>query len=178
MNRLYSRLRLPATIFFSFVAGYAFYHYSGAIWDPVYQGWEQTNSKVEKLRQEAIPFFYRTMLDLFAGTYDPKDGYISKNALNAFNKYKSRLEPRCRLINIYFYDAAFASEALFPSGDRFAVAMIKGDKGWRLDSFGHISNEHIYYNIQINGEQDINSDSNTPKIGKTRDSGAVEKVPQ
>jgi len=176
MNRLASRLCLPAAIVFSFVAGYAFYHYSITIWDPVYQGWEQTNSKVEKLRQEAIPFFYRTMRELFEGTYDPKEGYVSKQALNAFNKYKSRLESRCRLINIYYYDAAFASEALFPSGDRFAVSMIKADKGWRLDSFGHLSSEHIYYDIQINREQDINSDSTTPKIGKTRDSGVVEKV--
>jgi len=163
MNRLASRLCLPAAIVFSFVTGYAFYHYSVKIWDPVYQGWEQTNSKVEKLRQEAIPFFYRTMRELFEGTYDPKEGYVSKQALNAFNKYKSRLESRCRLINIYYYDAAFASEALFPSGDRFAVAMIKADKGWRLDSFGHLSSEHIYYDIQINRDQDINFDSTTPK---------------
>ena len=152
MNRLASRMYLLAAIVFSFIAGYVFYHYTVTIWDPVYQGWEQTNSKVEMLRQEAIPFFYRTMHELFKGTYDPKDGYVSKRALSAFNKYKSRLEPRCRLINIYYYDAAFASEAMFPSGDRFAVAMIKADKGWRLDSFGHLSSEHIYHDIQINRE--------------------------
>lgn len=149
MNKFYSRLRLPAAIVLSFIAGYAFYHYSVTIWDPVYQGWEQTNSKVEKLRQEAIPFFYRTLNELFEGTYDLKDNYVSKFALDTFNKYKSRLEPRCRLINIYYYDAAFASEALFPSGDRFAMAMIKADKGWRLDSFGHLSNQHIYYDLQL-----------------------------
>jgi len=148
MNRLASKLYLPAAIIISFVAGYAFYHYSVTIWDPVYQGWELTNSKVERLRQEAIPFFYRTMRELFEGTYDPKEGYVSKQALNAFNKYKSRLEPRCRLINIYFYDAAFTSEALFLSGDRFEVAMIKADKGWRLDSFGHLNSEDIYYDIR------------------------------
>jgi len=148
MNRFASKLYLPAVIVFSLVAGYAFYHYSVTIWDPVYQGSELTNSKVERLRQEAIPFFYRTMRELFEGTYDLKEGYVSDQALNAFNKYKSRLESRCRLINIYFYDAAFSSEVLFPSGDSFEVAMINTDTGWRLDSFRHLGSDPIYYDIK------------------------------
>jgi len=172
-------LRLPAIIVFSFVAGYAFYHFSVTIWDPVYQGWDKTHSEVEKLRQEAISFFYLTMRELFEGSYDPNDGYVSKTALSAFNEYKSYLEPRCRLINVYYGYGVFSSEVLFPSGDRFDTIMAPTETGgWRLDSFGPLSSEHIYYNIQINREQDINSNSTTPKIGKTRDSGAVEKVPQ
>lgn len=147
MNRLYSRLRLPATIVLSFIAGYAFYHYSVTIWDPVYQGLEQTNSKVENLRQEAIPFFYRTMKELFEGTYDPKDSYVSKYALDTFNECKSRLEPRCRLINIYYYDAALISEVLFPSGERFEVDMRKTGKGWLLNSIYHLSSEQIYRDL-------------------------------
>ncbi len=155
-------MRLPGAIVLSFFVGYAFYHYSVTIWDPVYMGLEKTNSEVEKLRQEAIPFFYRTMKELFEGTYDPNDSYVSKYALDTFNQYKSRLEPRCRLINIYFYDAAFASEVLFPSGDRFAVDMIKDDKGWRMKSFGHLRSGHIYYDLQLDNEQDIKTNANKP----------------
>ncbi len=155
MKKFASRLRGPALIVFSFAAGYLFYHYSVTIWDPIYQGWELTNGQVERLRQEAIPFFYRTMGELFEGTYDPNDGYVQEYALGDFNRYKSRLEPRCRLINIYFYDAAFSSEVLFPSGDRFAVAMIKGEKGWRLDSFGHLGSEPIYHDLPSDDKQDV-----------------------
>jgi hypothetical protein len=154
MNKFTSRLRQPALIVLSFAAGYGFYHYSVTIWDPVYQGWELTNSRVETLRQEVIPFFYRTMRELFEGTYDPNDGYVKSVAVGQFSQYKSRLEPRCRLINVYFYDAAFASEVLFPSGDRFAVAMIKGEKEWRLDSFGHIGSDPTYRDLRSGDKQD------------------------
>lgn len=152
MNRLVSRLLLTIAIIISFIFGYAFYHYSVTIWDPVYMGLEQTNSEVEKFRQEAIPFFYRTMKELFEGTYDPNDSYVSKYALYTFNQYKSRLEPRCRLINIYFYDAALLSEVLFPSGERFNVDMRKTDKGWLLNSMDHLSSEHIYRDLQLDNE--------------------------
>jgi hypothetical protein len=155
MNKFASRLRKPAVIVFSFAAGYLFYHYSVTIWDPVYQGWELTNGQVERLRQEAIPFFYRTMGELFEGTYDPNDGYVGKHAVVQFHKYRSRLEPRCRLINVYFYDAAFDSEVLFPSGDRFAVPMIKGEKGWRLDSFDHLGSAPIYHDLWPDDKGDL-----------------------
>lgn len=152
MNKFAFRLRGPALILLSFAAGYVFYHYSVTIWDPVYQGWELTNGQVERLRQEAIPFFYQTMGELFEGAYDPNDGYVQKYAVDEFNRYKSRLEPRCRLLDIYFYDAAFCSEVLFPSGDRFKVAMIKGEKGWRLGSFDHLGSEPIYHHLPPGNE--------------------------
>ena len=142
---------MPAVVIMSFVAGYAFYHYSVTIWNPVYQGWELTNSKVESLRQEATTFFYQAMRELFEDAYDPKNGHVFKIAFNSFNEYKSRLEPRCRLINIYFYDAAFSSEVLFPSGDRFAIGMIKASKGWQLVSFDHLGSKQIYVDC-VDGE--------------------------
>ena len=139
MNRLASRFRLPVAIVLSFIAGYAFYHYSVTIWNPVYQGNELTNSKVERLRQEVTTFFYQTMDELFEGTHDPNNDHISKQAINSFNEYKSRLEPRCRLINVYYYYGFFESDVLFPSGDRFVALIRKNDKGWRLDSLRYAS---------------------------------------
>lgn len=152
MNRLVSRLFLTIAIIISFFVGYAFYHYSITIWDPVYRGLEKTNSEVEKLRQEAIPFFYRTMKELFEGTYDPNDSYVSKYALDTFNEYKSHLEPKCRLIDIYYYDAALLSEVLFPSGERFEVDMRKTDNGWLLWTIDPLSSEQIYRDLQLYNE--------------------------
>jgi len=150
MKRLASKLYQPAVFIISFAAGFAFYHYSIRIWDPVYQGNELTNTQVENLRKEAVSFFYQTMPELFEGTYDPKEGYISDEALNTFNKYESRLEPRCRLIDVYFYYGVFFSEALFPSGDRFEVTMRKIDEEWRLNSFRHLGSRIIYYDGKEN----------------------------
>ena len=163
MNRLVFRLLLTISIIISFIVGYAFYHYSITIWDPVYRGLEKTNSEVEKLRQEAILFFYRTMKELFEGNYDPNDSYVYKYALNTFNEYKSRLEPRCRLINIYFYDAALVSEVLFPSGERFEVDMRKTDKGWLLYSIDHLSSEQIYRDLKLDNKSDIKTNANKPR---------------
>jgi hypothetical protein len=150
MKRLASKFYQPTVFIISFAAGFTFYHYSIGIWNPVYQGNELTNTQVENLRKEAISFFYQTMPELFEGTYDPKEGYVSNEALNTFDKYKSCLEPRCRLIDVYFYYGVFFSEALFPSGDRFEVTMRKVEKGWRLDSFRHLGSGNIYYDGKEN----------------------------
>ena len=41
--------------------------------------------------QEAKAFFYRTMNALFEGTYNPEDGSVSPQFMNAFKKYEPRL---------------------------------------------------------------------------------------
>jgi len=85
---------------------------------------------LQQQQKEAIYFFYRTMHELFEGNYNPEEGTVSKNALEKFKEYESRLGGKCRL---FIYDdwyshktqmaGYFGGPAFFPSGDMFDVGI-------------------------------------------------------
>ncbi len=108
---------------------------------------EDRISRLERLRGEAVVFFYDTMRELFAGTYDQQEGYVSTEALEVFNTFRASLEPRCWLVNVKESYGAFWGDALFPSGDLIEVAMRKTDKGWVLSLLNHIGTKNYFFNL-------------------------------
>ena len=108
---------------------------------------ESPISRFERLRGEAVVFFYETMRELFAGTYDQQEGYVSAEALDVFNAYRASLEPRCWLVNVKESYGAFWGDALFPSGDLIEVAMRKTDKGWVLSLLNHIDTRNPFFDL-------------------------------
>ena len=83
----------------------------------------------EELINEARPFFYKTMLELYSGTYNPEDGYISQSANDNIKEYKSKIEPRCRLVRVRETYGVINGEVFFPSGGNFHFILSKTDKG-------------------------------------------------
>jgi len=85
--------------------------------------------------QQAKAFFYRTMDALFAGTYNPKEGSVSPEFMNAFKKYEPQLEKKCRL---YIFDSSsghYECFAFFPSGDVFLLSIELINDRWILYGF-------------------------------------------
>ena len=108
---------------------------------------EDRISRLERLRAEAVVFFYDTMRELFAGTYDQQEGYVSAEALGVFNTCRASLEPRCWLVNVRESYGDFWGDALFPSGDLIEVAMTKTDKGWVLSWLNQIGANKHFFNL-------------------------------
>jgi hypothetical protein len=103
---------------FFFVAGYAICFISG-IAASTRRGNEYR--RIEELKKEASSFFYKTMRELYEGTYNLEDGYVSQSAYESFREYKSKLEPKCHLTNIHENYGSFSGFAFFPSEDVFIV---------------------------------------------------------
>lgn len=88
-------------------------------------------------KMEAISFFYRTMHDLFEGTYSNEGISISPEALKIFKEYEHRLGGKCDLI---IYDSTpgyYECAAFFPSGDVFTIGIVLRDRRWLLGGFHH-----------------------------------------
>jgi len=88
--------------------------------------------------KEAKAFFYRTMDALFEGSYNPEEGSVSPEFMNAFKKYESQLEKKCRL---YIFDSSsghYECFAFFPSGDVFVLAIELINDRWILYGFNLI----------------------------------------
>ena len=147
MKKLVSRLCIVAVIFFFFIAGLAFGYVSFLITNPHFR--EPNRYQLEELIHEAHSFFYKTMYELFEGTYNPKDGYVSQYTLESFEKYRSRLEPRCRLVNVGEGYGSFYGEVFFHSGDKFEVTMKKSDKGWVLGNLRYLGNKQIWCDLLL-----------------------------
>jgi len=105
---------------------------------------------LEKLQEEATVFFYDTMRELFAGTYDQQDERVSAKALDVFNTYRMNLEPRCWLVNVKEDYGVFCGTALFPSGDVFEVSMRKTDRGWVLSWLNHLGTKYGFHDLSGN----------------------------
>jgi len=108
---------------------------------------EPRQSELEVLRQEASGFFYDTMRELFERTYDPQESHVSPRALDIFDAYRPKLQPRCWLVNVYPQYGTFYGEVLFPSGDVFEVGMQKNDKGWVLVWLNHMGTKYFYRDL-------------------------------
>ena len=158
MKRLIYWLCIVSLIFLFFVICFVFGYISSRIMNPHFPEIERYKKQV----REAHSFFYKTMYELFDGTYNPEGGYVSQYALDNFKKYRSNLEPRCRLVNVGEGYGVFYGEVFFPSGDHFEVAMKKTEKGWILSGLRHLGNKQIWYDLFLYfKEKDTGYNSNT-----------------
>ena len=116
-NNSLRRLCLTATI--AFIAGAVFL----LIAIVALKSFEPNRSQ---RKGKAYTFFYKTMHEFFEGNYNFEEGSVSKQALETFKKYESRLGDKCQL---FIYDDSssdyFAGIAFFPTGDCFSVAIIR-----------------------------------------------------
>lgn len=106
--------------------------------------------ELETLRHEVGAFFYDTMREMFRRTDGLQGDRVSREALAVFNEYRSRLEPRCWLVDVWPVYGIFYGDALFPSGDVFEVGMRETDKGWVLESLNHMGTRYLYRNLSEN----------------------------
>ncbi|MHC4170325.1 MAG: hypothetical protein ACYSWQ_25570, partial [Planctomycetota bacterium] len=128
MSRLRSRACLTVAI--SFIVGF--------LCSPVVIGlWKgQFVAPVElQRRTEAHSFFYRTMIELFDGTYNPEEGFVRQDALDTYDEYADRFGGMC-LAHLYEDSGGgFNGDAFFPSGDVCEVAIRKLEGHWHLTYF-------------------------------------------
>jgi len=89
------------------------------------------------------------MYELFDDSYNPESGYVSQYALDSFKKYRSNLEPRCRLVNVGEGYGVFYGEVFFPSGDNFEVGMKKSEEGWTLSGLRYLGNKQIWCDLLL-----------------------------
>ncbi len=94
-------------------------------------------------RQEAAKyFFYSTMFELFDDTYDPKEGSVSKEALETFKEYQPQLPDKCMMVicndpynRSRQWAGYFAGSAIFPTGDHFSVVILRIGERFVLKEF-------------------------------------------
>jgi hypothetical protein len=101
-----------------------------------FSGFFFTNRQSQE--QEAKAFFYRTMNAIFEDTYNPEEGSVSPQFMDAFKKYEPQLEKKCRL---YIFDSSsghYECFAFFPSGDVFVLAIELINDRWILYGFNLI----------------------------------------
>ncbi len=122
MKKPIFRLCLVAAI--SFIVGYVFCFVSEEITERQ-RGNEYR--RIEELKKEASSFFYKTMRELYEGTYNPEDDYVSQSAYESFKEYRSMLNPKCHLGKIDEAYGNFFGYAFFPSEYAFDVTMKKID---------------------------------------------------
>lgn len=118
--------------------------------------------RIEELKKEASSFFYKTMRELYEGTYNPKNGYVSLDDLERFKKYRPKLEPKCYLSKIDEAYGNFFGFAFFPSGDAYEVNMKKIDNDWKLTDF-HFKNGYSFWH-SLQSDKDPNTRDSHPLI--------------
>ena len=152
MKKTIVLLFLIAAIFF--IAGYIFCFISGLIAEGDH-GDEYHH--IEELKKEASSFFYKTMRELYEGTYNPEDGYVSQSAYESFKEYKSKLEPKCHLAQINEAYGTFYGYAFFPSEDVFIIEMKRFEEKWRLITLDRVNTQSFWIDLQPNkdNEQEI-----------------------
>jgi len=153
MKTLVSWLRFGVTVVVSTAIGFAIGFVFCSIQPTNYHSVsvEPFPPSLEALLEDAAVSFYDTMREMFQQTDSLPDDHVSPAALAAFQKHRSRLEPRCWLVNIHPSYGFVAGEALFPSGDVFEVFMVrKADKRWTLDFLNHMGTRYFYHNLTGN----------------------------
>ena len=84
-------------------------------------------------REEARVFFRKAMSALAQGTYDPRTGSISDEAIEILRRDQRHVEGQCQL---FIVDSAFdgyEGVAFFPSGHMFNVTISDTPKGYVVD---------------------------------------------
>ena len=147
MARLASWLRFGITVVVSMVIGFAIgVVFLSTLPRPV--SVEPLPPALESLLDEAAVSFYGTMREMFQQTGNLREDRVSPAALRVFREHRSRLEPKCWLVNVRPSYGFVAGDALFPSGDVFEVYMVKkADKGWTLEFLNHMGTRYFYHNL-------------------------------
>ena len=105
-------------------------------------------SRKQQEKTEATSFFYRTMYALFEDTYDPEEGSVSAHALKAFREYKPQLGNKCSFFIVDPNPGYYECIAFFPSGDCFAVVIVKRSGRWILDGFAPDDWERSWHSVR------------------------------
>jgi len=105
-------------------------------------------------KKEAYSFFYRTMNELFEGTYNSEEGSVSQDALETFKEYKAWLGGKCRLVIGDDSSGYFGGEAFFPSGDIFYVVIVRKDERMVLERFHPEDWERLWRDLMPQNERD------------------------
>jgi hypothetical protein len=92
------------------------------------------------------------MRELYEGTYNPEDGYVSQSAYESFREFKSKLEPQCHLTNIDENYGTFSGYVFFPSEDVFIVEMKRFEEKWRLITFHRVNTQTFWTNFEPNND--------------------------
>ena len=100
----------------------AIYFVGGFLCSPIVIGVWKANFVTPAHRQQekdAYSFFYRTMMELSKGNYDPESGLVREDALNDYKKYADQLGGMCQIHLERDSADNFVGQAFFPSGDIF-----------------------------------------------------------
>ncbi|MBN2182111.1 MAG: hypothetical protein JW715_09370 [Sedimentisphaerales bacterium] len=114
------------------------------------------NRRIEKLKTEASSFFYKTMRELYEGTYNPENVCLPSDELERFKEYRPKLEPKCYLSKLDFAYDTYSGFAFFPSGEAYEVNMKKIDNDWKLTHFFLKKGYLFWHNLQLNKEPELN----------------------
>jgi hypothetical protein len=137
MSRFFSRARVTAAIYF--IVGFLCSPVVIGVWKAHYVLPGQ-----DRQRAEAYSFFYRTMIELFAGIYNPESGFVSEDALNDYKKYADRLGDMCQVHLGKDSAGNFVGQAFFPSGDVFDIEVFRSNKRLKLTNFFHRNWESVW----------------------------------
>jgi hypothetical protein len=90
-------------------------------------------------KKEVESFFYRTMNEIFDGTYDSNKGSVYSGALETIKEYEPKLGKKC-----YFFINDSSPDytegtAFLPSGDYFYVLIDRKGKSWVINKFYHLN---------------------------------------
>jgi hypothetical protein len=137
MNKQISRLFIVAVICFVI----------GVLFGIVAMTLHRTRVVIPEQRQretEAYTFFYRTMIELSEGTYNPESGFVRQDVLNEYKKYADRLGGMCQVHLGKDSAGNFIGKAFFPSGDIFDVEVFRNNEGLMLSFFFHRNWESVW----------------------------------
>ena len=137
MSRSFSRACLVAAIYF--IAGFLCSPIAIGIWKAHFVAPVQRQQQ-----EEAYAFFYRTMIELSEGTYNPESGFVREDALNDYKKYADRLGGMCQIHLGRDSADNFVGKAFFPSGDIFDIYVFRGKERLMLLSFFHRNWESVW----------------------------------
>lgn len=153
MNKSLFRLCLTATI--AFIAGTIFMPMALVLLSKL----ERPGRYQQK--REAITFFYKTMNELFEGTYNPEEGYVLDWVLEKFEEYKLNLGGKCKLFIIDSTPGYYECYVFFPSGDLFSLVIDRRDGRGKLGGF-HLQDWDRLWKDTLD-RYGIKKDSNQPK---------------
>jgi len=120
---------------FSFIVGVAVVPLAVMTFGAVlgFSGFFFTNRQSQE--QQAKAFFYRTMNSIFEETYDPEEGSVSSQFMDAFKEYEAQLGKKCRLYIIDSHIDYYECFTFFPSGDVFSLVIALENENWILYGF-------------------------------------------
>jgi hypothetical protein len=91
--------------------------------------------KTESIKAEAKSFFYKTIHEVYMGTYNPKDGSVSENLLKKFEdkEFRAKFNPICHLETVELkYGDTYFGLVSSKSDYVFEVEIIKINGKWSL----------------------------------------------